>query len=181
MQRAFCRGRHDVTTYVTRRIVAAVKDDTTECQYRIRDALEYRLFRIWRREIRVRKASNDVGIVAPKRLVPLQRHDAHIGGFPIIARKGRGGRVVIWDLLVHGHDVHVARERVGAVDPAGGVGIGNIFALFGDLRRDIVADAAKAKGVGYGERAVSGRAVYVESRVCGSKAEKAVIHRSSQG
>ena len=35
MQRALCRTRHDVTTYSTRWIVAAVKYDTTESQDRI--------------------------------------------------------------------------------------------------------------------------------------------------
>ena len=163
MQCALRRSGHDIAAYSASWIVAAIKDDTTECQYGIRDTLENRLFRIWSREIRVRETGNDIGIVAPKGLIPLQRHDAHVGGFPIIARKGRGGCVVVRDLLVHGHDVQVARERVGAADAAGGVGSGDYFALFGDLCRNIVTDTTKAKGVRYGERAVSSRAVYVES------------------
>ena len=91
MQRAFCRTRHDVTAYSTRRIVTAVKDDTSECQNGIRDALEQSLFRIWTREVWVRETRDHGGIVAPKGLVPLQCHDAHIGGFPIITRKSLGG------------------------------------------------------------------------------------------
>ena len=90
VQRAFCRTRHDVTTYITRRIVAAVKDNTTECQDGIRDALERRLLRVRSREVWVRETRNHVRIVAPKGLVPLQCHDAHVSGSPEITRQCHG-------------------------------------------------------------------------------------------
>ena len=50
-------------------------------------------------------------------------------------------------MLVYSSDIHVAGKIVGAVDSAGRVGGGDIFALFGDLCRNIITDTAKAKGV----------------------------------
>ena len=91
VQRAFCRSRHDVTTYRTRWIVAGVKDNATECQNGIRDALERCFLGVRSRKVWVRETRNHLRIVTPKGLVPLQRHNAHIGGFPEIARKCRGG------------------------------------------------------------------------------------------
>ena len=87
MQRAFCRSRHDVTTYIARGIGAAVEDDTTECQDGIHDALERRLLGIWSRVVWVRETRNHVRIIGPKGLVPLQCHDAHVSGSTEIGRK----------------------------------------------------------------------------------------------
>ena len=90
VQCALRRSRHDVTTYITRWIVAAVKNNTPESQDGIRDALERCLLGIWSRAVWVRETRNDVRIVAPKGLVPLQCHDAHVSGSPEITRKCRG-------------------------------------------------------------------------------------------
>ena len=147
VQRAFRRGRHDVTAYGTRWVVVAAKNNTTECQDGIRDALEQRLLRIRSREVWVFETRNHEGIVAPKGLIPRQCHDAHISRFPVITRLCLGRCVVIRDLLVRSLYVHFAGKGVGAIDPASRLGGGNVCALFGDLCRNIVTDTTKAKGV----------------------------------
>ena len=65
-----CAG-HDITTYNACRIAAGVEKDTTKSQYRVRDALEDRLFRVWTCEIGIFKAGHDCRIVAPESLVAL--------------------------------------------------------------------------------------------------------------
>ena len=147
VQRAFGRGRHDVAAYGTRWIVAAAENNTTECQDGVRDTLEQRLLRIWSREVWVGETRNHHGVIAPKGLVPRQCHDTHVSRSPVITRLCLGRCVVIRNLLIRSPYVHFAGKGVGAIDPAGRLGGGDVCALFGDLCRNIVTDTAKAKGV----------------------------------
>ena len=66
---------------------------------------------------------------------------------------------------------------VSAIDSASQLGGWYDVALLADRSGNIATSTAEAKGTGSVERAISSRAIDLESRVCSPEAEKAVVYR----
>ena len=99
------------------------------------------------RKIRVFVAGDHVRIVAQKGIIAVHWYNAHIGGPPILRGLCLGRSVIIRYLFVNSPEDKIAGKSVGAVGSARGFGGGYSTALFSDLRCNIAASTAKAKGV----------------------------------